>query len=128
MDIARSIQRQPPAHIFTGALLFVCGIGVIDVLTGYDISIFIFYALPIYAVAWFIDQKAGLLVALISGLTWWLATVAGGHEYINNFLEAWETFVRIGFFIFVAIGAAALKREQDAVVTRIALLEQTHRL
>ena len=114
--------------IFSEALALVSVIGALDLFTGYQISLSILYGIPIFVVAWCIDKKSGLLIALISGLVWWWASVQGGRPYINSWQMAWETLVRISFFVFIAIGAASLKRERDAAVTRIALLEHSRRL
>jgi signal transduction histidine kinase len=83
---------------------------------------------PIYLVAWCTDKKFGILIALMAGIIWWWASVAAGRPYLNNWQECWETFVRIAFFVFIAIGAASLKREHVAAATRIALLEHSRRL
>lgn len=88
----------------------------------------IFYGIPIFLVAWFCDKKAAFLSALISGIVWWWADVEAGHPYLHNWIEAWETFARLSFFMFVAIGSSALKAHRDAAQARIALLEHTQRL
>ena len=102
--------------------------GFFDAITGYEVSLSILYGLPIYIVAWCVSKHAGILVGLICGIVWWWASVVGGQPYPNNWLQTWETFVRIAFFVFIAIGAASLKREHDAAASRIALLEHSRRL
>ncbi|MDQ6912554.1 MAG: ATP-binding protein [Verrucomicrobiota bacterium] len=128
MRLAPLIQRQHPIVIFGGGMLLVLTTGFLDAITGYEVSLSILYGIPIYLVAWFISKEAGVLISLICGIVWWWASVMGGHPYPNSWLEGWETFVRIVFFIFIAIGAASLKREHDAAASRIALLEHTRRL
>ena len=87
-----------------------------------------FMAIPIFVTAWCCDKKWSILIALLAGIVWWWADFAAGHPYLHNWHEAWETFVRLGFFIFVAIGSSALKRKRAVVEARIALLEHTQRL
>jgi signal transduction histidine kinase len=128
MDLATTFQRQHPVFIFLEGFALVLFIGFLDLITGWELSLSILYGIPIYVVAWSADKKSGLLIALISGIVWWWASVGGGRPYLNNWQEVWETFVRIAFFIFIAIGAASLKRERDAAVSRIALLEHSRRL
>jgi signal transduction histidine kinase len=103
-------------------------VGFFDVITGYEVSLSIIYGIPIYLVAWCVDKKSGILIGLIAGIVWWWASIAGGRAYLNSWQECWETFVRIAFFVFIAIGAASLKREHVAAATRIALLEHSRRL
>ncbi|MGI9086944.1 MAG: sensor histidine kinase [Chthoniobacterales bacterium] len=128
MNFIASLQRQRPFFIFCEALALVLIIGFFDLATGYEVSLSILYGIPIFLVAWCIDKDSGILVALISGIVWWWASVEGGQPYLNNWMEVWETCVRIAFFIFIAIGAASLKRERDAAEARIALLEHSQRL
>ena len=67
-------------------------------------------------------------MALLSGITWWWADFASGHPYLHNWHEAWEVVMRLGFFIFVAIGSSALRARRDIAKARIALLEHSRRL
>jgi hypothetical protein len=85
---------------FTAGLVSVLVIGLFDYLTGYEISVFVFYAAPILAVAWFVDQKSAILLALIAGVIWWWADQLALHPYRWGWLQAWETLVRLGFFFF----------------------------
>ena len=128
MSLATTFQRQRRSFIFAEGTLLVLFVGVLDFATGYEVSLSILYGIPIYLVAWCMDKKFGVLLALICGIVWWWASRLNGQPYLNNWQETWETFVRIGFFIFIAIGAASLKREHDAAAARIALLEHSRRL
>ncbi len=128
MRLATGFQGQHPIAIFSEGILLVLITGFFDALTGYEVSLSILYGIPIYIAAWCISKQAGVLLALICGIVWWWATLWGGQQYPNSWLEGWEVCVRIGFFVFIAIGAASLKREHDASASRIALLEHTRRL
>jgi len=99
-----------------------------DYSTGYEITLSILYCVPIFLVAWCCDRKLGVLMALLAGITWWWAAVQAGHPYLRSWMEGWEVFVRCGFFIITAIGAAAVKEQRDASASRIALLEYSQRL
>jgi signal transduction histidine kinase len=103
-------------------------IGLTDFATGYQLSFFIFYGAPIFVVAWFCDRKSSILVALIAGIIWWWADWQSGHPYLHNWIEGWETLVRLGFFLFVAFGGSALRAKSDMAEARIALLEHSQRL
>ncbi len=109
-------------------ILLVLVVGVIDFVTGYQVSFFMFYGPPIYLTAWFCDKKTAFLVALLSGITWWWADFTSGHPYVTNWHEAWEVVMRLGFFIFVAIGSSALRARRDIAEARITLLEHSRRL
>lgn len=128
MSFLKLFSRQSCAWIFVEMIALVLVIGFIDYITGYEVSLFIFYGVPIFLIAWFCDKKLALLTALIAGITWWWADIQAGHPYQYNWHEGYETCVRLGFFIFVAIGSSALKTQRSVVEARIALLEHTHQL
>jgi signal transduction histidine kinase len=67
-------------------------------------------------------------MAILCGLIWWWADAASGHSYVHNWLEAWETLMRLGFFIFVAWAASAVRVKTEVAKARIALLERSQRL
>jgi signal transduction histidine kinase len=128
MNLATIFLRQRPSAIFCQSLITVLIVGFFDLMSGYEVSLSILYGVPIFVVAWAISKQSGILLSLICGLVWWWASVQGGRPYLSNWMEVWETFVRLSFFLSVAIGAASLKRERDAAAARICLLEHSQRL
>lgn len=113
---------------FTAGLVSVLVIGLFDYLTGYEMSMFIFYAAPILAVAWFVDQKSAILLALIAGVIWWWADRLALHPYRWGWLQAWETLVRIGLFLFSAVSGAVIRAYYESTKARILLLEHSQQL
>ena len=128
MRFVTLFQRQPPERIFAEATALLIPIAFYDYRTGYTVSLSILYCVPIFIVAWCCDRKSGILMGLMAGITWWWADVQAGHPYLRSWLEAWEVFVRCGFFIITAIGTSAVKQQRDASTSRIALLEYSQRL
>jgi signal transduction histidine kinase len=128
MRFVTAFQRQAQVWIFLEATALLFPIAFYDFSTGYEVSLSILYCVPIFLVAWCCNRQSGLLMALIAGITWWWADVQAGHPYLESWLEGWEVFVRCGFFIITAIGTSAVKQQQDASASRIALLEYSQRL
>lgn len=128
MNFVNTLERQSRTVIVFEMIVLVLCVGMIDFLTGYQVSFFMFYGPPIFFTAWLCDKKTALLVGLLSGITWWWADFAAGHPYLDNWHEAWEVVMRLGFFMFVAIGSSALRARRDIAEARIALLEHSGRL
>jgi signal transduction histidine kinase len=128
MSFLKLFSRQSRESIFGEMLVLTVFIGFIDYLTGYEVSFFIFYGIPIFVIAWVCDKKMSILMALLAGIIWWWADIAAGHPYLHNWHEGYETCVRLGFFIFVAFGSSALKMQHAVVEARVELLEHTHKL
>lgn len=128
MNLARAFAKQSPNSIFAEAIAGILFIGYVDYVTGYGISVFIFYGVPIFAAAWYCSKNLGVLAALIAGLTWWWADLMSGHPYDYSWIQGWETTMRLGFFMFVALAGAALRQHQLEIANRIALLEHSQKL
>lgn len=129
MNFVRISDWQPSqTAVFFKGLALVLILGALDFATGYEVSMFIFYGIPIVMVAWFADKKQAILLALLAGLTWWWADRLALHPYQWGWIEAWETAVRLTFFVFAAVSGASIRANHDAVKNRIQLLEHSTKL
>jgi signal transduction histidine kinase len=122
------IERQTRAAIFTESLLFAIGIGMLDYASGYEVTMIVFYAIPILAVAWWCNRKSALVLATICVIIWWWADHLTGHFYSHEWVAVWEPIACFGYFGFVAIAGSSLKKQHAVVESRIALLEHSQRL
>ena len=115
------IGRIPKWSVFTFSVLFILILGVLDYLTGEEISFSIFYLLPVSVTAWYVDMKAGVVLGVASAVTWFLADLTTGHTYSNTAIPIWNAVVRLGFFLIVVITLALIKnaytREKDLART-----------
>ena len=125
---ARFVRRQSHAVLFVEALAMVAFVGFIDYVTGYEVPIYPFYALPILLLVWFGSRRTTAVVAVLSGLVWWWADAAAGHRYSSEWLRYWDGAVRLMFFILVAFAGTTFKQHRDAMRARVELLERSQRL
>lgn len=88
-------------------------VGVIDYLTGTEISFSIFYLLPISLTAWFVGRRAGIAMSIISAISWFAAGLLAGQIYSNLAVPYWNTIVRLGFFIIVTQALSGLKASRN---------------
>ena len=121
-------ERQSQFSIFVESLLFALALGIVDLMTGYEISMFIFYGLPILAVAWWCDKKSALLLAITCALIWWWADFGAGHFHAQKWLMIWEPSTRFAYFAFVAVAGSSFRERHAAVRSRLQLLEHSQRL
>ena len=126
--IFASIGGQPRWLVFTESLLLTAAIGLLDYSSGYEVSMFIFYGIPILAVAWWCDRRRAVLLAIISAVIWWLVDALTGHFYRYEWIHAWEPTTRFAFFAFVAFAGSAFKKHHEATQARIDLLERSRQL
>jgi diguanylate cyclase (GGDEF)-like protein len=103
------IPRNKLPWMITG-LLCIFLLGVIDYLTGYELSLSFFYLLPICAVTWYTaDKYLGLSCSIVSSITWLVADYTSGHPYTHPSMYFWNTGIRLGFFIIVTLLLSALR-------------------
>jgi len=100
------IPRGRLIIIAMGALFIV---GVIDSLTGFELSVSFFYLIPITMIAWVFGRNTGLAFSVLSAIVWLASDLLSGHEYSNSAIGVWNTMIRFGFYSVVAILLAELK-------------------
>lgn len=127
MDVLDRLRKQPRALILIEATLLVLIIGAIDFKTGYEVSVYVFYSIPILLVVWLIGRNEGLWISVFSAVVWSVADVVG-RSYQFDLERAWNITIQLCFFVFIVIGGAALKGQRDESRTRAALLERFHTL
>ena len=85
-------------------------LGIIDTLTGNEITFSLFYLAPIVVVTWTVRQEAGLLMSLLSALTLLGAEIASGQTYSSPTIYVWNTLIRTVFYVIVTYLVAELHK------------------
>ena len=80
------------------AVLLAGALGILDLVTGYELSFSIFYLAPVALAAWYGGRWSGLLLCTLSAGIWIGADLAGGQTYSHAMIPVWNTLVRLGFF------------------------------
>ncbi len=115
------IGKLPKWSILVLSALLVLVLGLLDYFTGEEISISIFYLLPVSLAAWYVSPNAGALLDIASAVTWFIADLTTGHVYANIAIPIWNAIVRLGFFLIVVFAIAFIKgaytKEQDLART-----------
>lgn len=83
------------------ALLAVVLVAALDWMTGRDLGLSLFYALPIFAVSRSAGAPAGAVVALAGSVLWGLSDALSGEPYAPAWLPWWNAANRLGFFLIV---------------------------
>ena len=98
-----------PMHVVAGAIVMVLVIGVIDYVTGAQVSIAPLYLAPIAVATWFVSLRVGLLICGLSAVVrlqdLWLTS----HHYAHPFTPYWNGVVELAFFLAPALGFALFK-------------------
>lgn len=82
-------------------VLAVLLIGYVDYATGYEFSLVLCYFIPIAITAWYETWQTTTVVALLSGLVWFVSDYLTGGTRSHEFYRYWDGIVKIVTFIIV---------------------------
>lgn len=83
-----------------GAILIL---GIIDYLTGVELSLSFFYLIPVAMAAWALGKYSGLGYSVLSATVWLISNFLSGLIFSNMFFGVWNTLIRFGFYGVVTI-------------------------
>ncbi len=120
-DFFETVEKGSPLLWTITGLAVIGLLGFLDYLTGNEITLSLFYLIPIVLVTWAGGHKAGLLMSFISSLILLGAEIAAGQTYSNPLFYFLNTLVRALFYIVVVYLVAELQKarreEQQAART-----------
>ncbi|MGH9580512.1 MAG: hypothetical protein ACRD2R_05915 [Terriglobales bacterium] len=95
-------DRRRSAIRLAAAIALVLLLGVLDYLTGPEISFYVFYLLPVSLAAWSVGRAAGIGVSLLCAAAWLIAN-AQGSPFNQPGVLYWNCLARLATFVFVAV-------------------------
>jgi signal transduction histidine kinase len=100
------------------ALLFA--LGIVDRLTVYEFDVFLFYAVPVAIMAWWVGRLPAVLLAAGAVAVWFVADdILGVNPYSTVFYTAWNTALRAGWIMIVALTISALRDAHRSLKQRV---------
>lgn len=108
----------PPPLV--GLAWIIC-CGMIDWLTGPELSLSFFYLPGVAVVAWFSGRLPAVAMAFVAAVVWLLAQLAAHIGYSNDFIPFWNAATRLGYFLITAF---LISEVRTRLLTEAALLEQ----
>ncbi len=110
------LTRQSSSSLILLGFTLVVFVGVADYVTGAEVSISIFYLIPISLLTFFVDRRIGLFISLLSSAVGLLTDLMVGHPYSHLIILFWNTAIQTGFFLIVVFILSALKSEYVKVL------------
>lgn len=102
-------ERQSFRSIFLISLLLTVIIGILDHITGSEISSSLFYLPAIGVAAWYADHRAGNILSMIAAAVWMITDRTAGHYYSHELIFLWNGSVRLALFLIVSYLFASLR-------------------
>ncbi|HUJ19762.1 MAG TPA: GGDEF domain-containing protein [Nitrospirota bacterium] len=118
--IFHTLGNLPKYQLLLLSAALVLFFGFIDYGTGPDLSIFIFYLIPVFLSTWFVGISAGVLLSVVSAAAWSLADVLSRRTPSDVAIPYGNLIVQILFFLIVVYTLSALKAslEQEKQLAR----------
>ena len=98
---------------------FVLFVGLLDYLSGIEISLASLYLLPIFMVAWSAGRWQGVVIALAAGFTWFLADLGGVRSFSHQWIPYFNFLSRTAAFVAIAAVVAAMRDLADTLEQRV---------
>jgi len=90
--------------------VLIAVVGLVDYLTGYEISFSLFYLIPVSIMAWFTGRRYGIAASIVSAMVWLLADITAGQSYSHPAIYVWNSLVRFSFFVIVTLLLTGLEK------------------
>ncbi len=109
LSFTRWVNRQPRLLSSATGLLTVLLVGLLDYLTGAELTLTLFYLAPVSFVAWFSGRRASVLVAVTAGVVWSIADELAMQTRWDGAAPYWNTLMKVGTFLLVGYSLSTLK-------------------
>jgi diguanylate cyclase (GGDEF)-like protein len=110
----RILSKLSRAALVACSIAAAALVGLLDWVTGYQISFGVFYLAPVGVAAWYVSRRAGFAIAIGSSGVWYMAEIAAGYPYDHAVIPVWNAFVRFSFFLITAMLLSAVRERLAA--------------
>jgi len=114
MNLERLLNRLPKTGAMVAGLLMIVGLGILDYVTGPEITFGIFYVVPIALAAWVAGKRGGIFLSVFAGAAWLIADVMPGH-YSHPAIAYWNAVARLGFFLAISVLLSSLRAKKEGL-------------
>ncbi len=119
------LNRQSKALLFAYGFISVLIVGAVDYVTGSELSIVVFYLLPISLIAWSANGKTSIVMCVISAAVEFMANSAAGRTYSHYLIAFWNSTMLFSFFLIYVFILLTVKTEYTAKVKLIDKLDNS---
>jgi signal transduction histidine kinase len=119
----RDLLRIRPAKLWalTIAFMGVLAVAFVDWGTGAEVSLSLFYLLPISFAAWFAGRTLAIALSIVAASLWLTCDMMAGATHSYPFIPYWNAAIRLAIFVLITwlvVRIRLLTSELDALVER----------
>ena len=101
MKLVRNLEQRPKSLLVAASFVLLIVVGLVDYLTGFNISLSVFYLLAIGFAVWFVSRGFGFFMSVASVVSWLAGDFAAGARFPNLFIPAWNAVILLVFYFIV---------------------------
>ncbi|MGO8766678.1 MAG: sensor histidine kinase [Limisphaerales bacterium] len=121
--LIKKIESWPQGVAAVASILLVGIVGIGDYATGYEAGFFIFYLIPLALGTWRLNTAFGILLSLLSVITWWFSNLIAGEPY-TPMIVVWNGTMLFILFVVVVLMVGFYKELENRVRERTSALTQ----
>jgi diguanylate cyclase (GGDEF)-like protein len=111
-NFLEALENKSPLFWTVTGILAIGLLGILDYASGNELTLSLFYLIPIVLVTGGVDRKAGLLMSVLSGMTLLGAETAAGQTYSHPIFYFLNTLIRTLFYVVVVYLMAELQKSR----------------
>ena len=115
--VHRFLERRTRRTLFAVSVGAVVIVSAADALTGVELSLSLFYLIPVMLAAWFVGRPAGIFISLLSTIGWFLADIREHPGYAHVGIPYWNALMMLGFFLIVVVTLFSLHESRTRETT-----------
>lgn len=108
--VSTRVGRRSRILTVVAAGASIMGIALMDYVTGIDLSLSVFYLIPVVAATVVVSPRAGLFLSAVAAVTWTFADAFIVDAHPSALLQLWNGLLRFCTLSFVVCLLAALRR------------------
>ena len=91
-------------------VLFLLLLVFIDVKTGHEISLSIFYLLPIALASWYFSGRLAYILSVVSAVVWIAADIESGNHYENTVILIWNSGAALVYYLLISYFLSKIRK------------------
>lgn len=107
--VNENLARQSKIFLIISGFILVVLVGTLDYVTGAELSISIFYLIPISLSVLFVSRRIGVLLSVFSSAVGLTTDYMVGHPYSHPIIIYWNSAIQMVFFLIIVFILSILK-------------------
>lgn len=115
----KRFERQSRAWVVLVTFVIVIAVGVVDYVTGWELSFSVFYLLAVGLATWFVGTRFAIFISVLSVAVSLGGDLANGGRYSTRLVPFWNASIVLGFYFVVVALLAKLRSLYGELEARV---------